>query len=52
MITLHANVRAAGRETQILLGIKRLLADDYGITHSTIQIECGPCTDDDQDRRG
>ena len=29
-----------------LLGIKRLLADDYGIIHSTIQTKCCACSDD------
>jgi cobalt-zinc-cadmium efflux system protein len=47
MITLHASVTGdSGTGTgETLIGIKRLLADDYGITHSTIQIECGDCTD-------
>ncbi|MBT4673898.1 MAG: cation diffusion facilitator family transporter [Rhodospirillaceae bacterium] len=46
MITLHASVDGDGGSGETLLGIKRLLADDYGITHSTIQIECGDCTDE------
>jgi len=45
MITLHASVDGDGGSGETLVGIKRLLADDYGITHSTIQIECGDCTD-------
>ena len=46
MITLHASVSGANGDNETLLGIKRVQADDYGITHSTIQIECGDCTDD------
>jgi cobalt-zinc-cadmium efflux system protein len=46
MITLHASVAGDSGNGETLLGIKRLLADDYGITHSTIQIECGDCTDE------
>lgn len=46
MITLHASVVGDSGSGETLLGIKRLLAEDYGITHSTIQIECGDCTDD------
>lgn len=46
MITLHASVSDENGANDTLLGIKRVLADDYGITHSTIQIECGACTDE------
>ncbi|NQV54213.1 MAG: cation diffusion facilitator family transporter [Rhodospirillales bacterium] len=46
MITLHANISDESGATETLVGIKRVLAEDYGITHSTIQIECGDCTDD------
>jgi cobalt-zinc-cadmium efflux system protein len=45
MITLHARVRDGTAVEPALAGIKRQLASVYGISHSTVQIERGPCAD-------
>jgi cobalt-zinc-cadmium efflux system protein len=45
LLTLHANV-AEGRDAQhVVADLKRLLLDRFGIDHSTIQVERGPCPD-------
>lgn len=46
MITLHARVRQGSVIEDTLARIKRQLHDSYGISHSTVQIESGPCVDD------
>ena len=45
LITLHANVRRGADHTQALTEIKRLLAERFGIVHSTVQIEPDDCAD-------
>jgi cobalt-zinc-cadmium efflux system protein len=45
LITLHANVRAGTDPTRAMTEIKRLLAERFGILHSTIQIEPDSCAD-------
>lgn len=45
LVTLHARLRADGDPDAALLAIKRLLADRYGVTHSTIQLERHDCAD-------
>jgi cobalt-zinc-cadmium efflux system protein len=45
LITLHANVRPGADHTRALTDIKRVLAERFGIMHSTVQIEPDNCAD-------
>jgi len=45
LLTMHANIRDGADSNAILGAIKQKLLDDYGIDHSTIQIESGACAD-------
>lgn len=46
MVTLHAAV-AEGADTQhVVAAVKELLSREFGVDHSTIQVERGPCPDD------
>ena len=46
LLTLHAQVRETADAQATLKRIKQVLAQRYGIDHSTIQIERGDCGDD------
>lgn len=46
MLTLHAVVRQGADHDAVLAAIKRVLAQDFGFTHSVVQIECEGCGDD------
>ena len=46
LLTLHATVIAQADHTEILVESQRVLAEHYGITHATIQLEYGPCVDE------
>jgi cobalt-zinc-cadmium efflux system protein len=45
LVTLHARLAPGQDPVEALRDIKRLLADRYGITHSTIQLEGDRCAD-------
>lgn len=45
LLTLHASVRDQANHHDVLVQAQKILAERYGITHSTIQIENGPCID-------
>ena len=45
LITLHANLRVGADPTRAMTDIKRLLAERFGILHSTVQIEPDSCAD-------
>ena len=46
MVTLHANI-AEGSDTQrVVAALKAVLLNDFGVDHSTVQVEFGPCPDD------
>jgi cobalt-zinc-cadmium efflux system protein len=45
LITLHANVRPGTDASRALSDIKALLAERFGIHHSTVQIEPDACAD-------
>ena len=47
LLTLHANVDEQTELSSVVTGMKTLLNDDFGIDHSTIQVEHGLCPDDD-----
>ena len=47
MVTLHANVEEQTELGGVVARMKSVLNDDFGIDHSTIQVEHGPCPDDD-----
>jgi cobalt-zinc-cadmium efflux system protein len=40
-VSAHLHV-APGREQEVLAGVRSLLSDRFGITHSTIQVEPAP----------
>ncbi len=46
LLTMHATVTAAADHAAVLREAKALLAERYGITHATIQIEIEQCADD------
>jgi cobalt-zinc-cadmium efflux system protein len=45
LLTLHATVDQPVDLEQVVVQIKRVLNDDFGIDHSTIQVEHGACPD-------
>ncbi len=47
LLTMHASVTAGADHAVVLKDAKTLLAERFGITHATIQIEVEECVDDD-----
>jgi cobalt-zinc-cadmium efflux system protein len=47
LLTMHASVTAAADHAVVLKDAKTLLAERFGITHATIQIEVEDCVDED-----
>jgi cobalt-zinc-cadmium efflux system protein len=47
LLTMHASVTAAADHAVVLKDAKALLAERFGITHATIQIEIEDCVDED-----
>jgi len=45
LLTLHATVTTDTDHNAILAQAQHVLADHFGITHATIQLEYGPCID-------
>lgn len=52
VMTLHAHVREGADDEHALRGIRRLLAERFGIDHATVQIERGRCTDETTTKPG
>ena len=46
MVTLHANVSESTKSADAVRDIKRMLAENFRITHATVEIEYGACGDD------
>ena len=46
LLTMHASVSAAADHAGVLRQAKAVLAERYGITHVTIQIEAEDCADE------
>ncbi len=47
MLTMHVTIEdGEGDPTDVIRQVKRLLKQDYGIDHSTIEIEYGDCADE------
>ena len=46
LLTLHARVEEGIDVGGVVTRIKSVLTEDFGIDHSTIQVEHGPCPDD------
>jgi cobalt-zinc-cadmium efflux system protein len=46
LLTLHATVDEEAEIGEVVARIKAVLAEDFGIDHSTIQVEHGACPDD------
>ena len=47
LLTMHASVTPAADHAVVLKNAKTLLAERFGITHATIQIEVEDCVDED-----
>ena len=47
LVTLHASVEDETELSGVVARMKAVLNDDFGIDHSTIQVEHGLCPDDD-----
>jgi cobalt-zinc-cadmium efflux system protein len=47
LLTLHARLAPGADAARSLAALKRVLVDEYAITHSTIQLEGSDCADDD-----
>ncbi len=47
LLTMHASVRVGADHAVVLRDAKTLLAERFGITHATIQIEIEKCVDED-----
>ena len=46
LLTMHAEVPTDIDQPRILRDIKRILNDEFGIAHATIELEFGQCADD------
>ena len=46
LLTLHALIPENAHVQEVVADIKRLLKERFNIEHSTIQVELGPCPDD------
>ena len=47
MLTMHVALRQMEEDTTATIrAVKKLLKAEYGINHSTIEIECDDCADD------
>ena len=47
LLTMHAQIDGAADQAMVLKDVKALLAEKFGITHTTIQIEVEDCVDED-----
>ena len=45
-LAMHLHVSDSSKAPDVLQRVKAILHDDFGISHSTIQIECEDCPDD------
>jgi cobalt-zinc-cadmium efflux system protein len=52
MATLHAELKEPADSAQALRAIKRMLLENFGIQHVTVQIDPGECLDQPQDCTG
>jgi len=46
LLTLHALIPESAQVQTVVRDIKQLLKERFDIEHSTIQVELGPCPDD------
>lgn len=46
MITLHAAVSEGSDTQRVVAAVKAVLLREFGVAHSTVQVELGPCPDD------
>jgi cobalt-zinc-cadmium efflux system protein len=51
LLTMHATVNDGSDHTAVLRDAKAVLAERFGITHATIQIEAAGCVDEDCGQR-
>jgi len=47
LLTLHARLAPGAEAPTTLAALKRVLVEEYAITHSTIQLEASDCADED-----
>ncbi|KXF76059.1 zinc transporter ZitB [Paramesorhizobium deserti] len=45
LATLHARIADQGDASRVTMLVKQRLASAHGITHVTVETECGPCAD-------
>lgn len=46
MVTLHANITEGSDTQRVVAAVKAVLLKEFGVDHSTVQVELGPCPDD------
>lgn len=51
LLTMHLRMAPGSDQAKVLSAVKRFLEQRYGITHSAIQTESGPCPDGDADHQ-
>lgn len=49
LVTLHATVGWGADRDRALADIKQALAERFGLDHATVQVESGPCPDEEHD---
>ena len=46
LITLHAAIIEGSDTQRVVAAVKAVLLEEFGVDHSTVQVELGPCPDD------
>ncbi len=46
LVTLHAAVSEGSDTQRVVAAVKAVLLEEFGVDHSTVQVELGPCPDD------
>ena len=46
LVTLHAAITEGSDTQRVVAAVKAVLLEEFGVDHSTIQVELGPCPDD------
>ena len=46
LVTLHAAISEGSDTQRVVAAVKAVLLEEFGVDHSTVQVELGPCPDD------
>jgi cobalt-zinc-cadmium efflux system protein len=46
LVTLHAAITDGSDTQRVVAAVKAVLLEEFGVDHSTVQVELGPCPDD------